>query len=73
MRTATSLLRLAGLHVVPGVICLVAAGALLAVWETRRLSRVPPLGARPWLLPAAALILSVGSLVFIAARFLTIA
>ncbi|HEV2373513.1 MAG TPA: hypothetical protein VGS19_15230 [Streptosporangiaceae bacterium] len=73
MRTATSLLRLAGLHVVPGIICLVASVALLSVWETRRLSRFPPLGRRPWLLPAVGLTLGAVSVGFIAARFLAIA
>jgi hypothetical protein len=70
MYFAVPLMRSIGLDVVvPGIICLVLAAALLSCWELRRLTRTGTTAVDRWL-PAAAITAGVVSLVLIIVRFI---
>ena len=73
MIAAVPVLRAVGLHVLPGIICLVLSAVLLSLWEVRRISHARVLMARPWLLPTLGITLGMASCVLIAARFLAVA
>jgi hypothetical protein len=66
------LLRLLGLHVLPGMICVILGALLLSLWELRRLTASPGKATPPWLLPAAGIAVSVVALGLIASRFIAI-
>lgn len=72
MYSATPLLRSIGVHVLPGIICLILASLLLSWWELRRLTRTESTVVDRWL-PAAAITTGVISTALIAARFAGIA
>lgn len=65
-------LRSIGLHVLPGIICVILASMLLSFWELQRLTRAESTATRPWRLPAAGIAVSVIALGLIAARFAVI-
>jgi hypothetical protein len=67
-----AMMRSVGLHVLPGIVCVILASALLFFWELRRLTRSEETGFPRWLLPAAGIALGVLSFAFIAVRFAAI-
>ena len=67
-----AVVRSMGLHVLPGLLCLILASVLLLFWEFRRLTRSERTEIHPWLLPSAGITLGVLSFAFITARFVVI-
>ena len=67
-----AMIRSVGVHVLPGIVCVIMASAVLFFWELRRLTKFGETGILRWLLPAAGITLGLLSFAFIAARFAAI-
>src|SRR6185437_13932270 len=64
--------RFVGLHVLPGIICVILGALLLSWWELRRLTMTRSTATHPWLLPAAGITVGVIAFSLIAARFIVV-
>jgi hypothetical protein len=72
MDSTDTVLRLMGTHVLPGILCVVLSSLLLCLWELRRLTSGNSKTTRPWMLPAAGIVLGIISIAFIVTRFITV-
>jgi hypothetical protein len=72
MHSTDPILRLMGMHVLPGVFFVVLSSELLFLWELRRLTSDANKTIRRWMLPASGLVLGILSIVLIMARFITV-
>ena len=61
-----------GMHVLPGLLCLILSSLLLSFWELRRLTKDQSADAHPWFLPASGITVGIISFAFIVARFVVI-
>ena len=72
MHSVPPLIRSIGLHVLPGMICMILGALLLSWWELRRLTAAPNTAAPRWMLPASGIAVSVLALGLIGSRFIAI-